>query len=97
MVDGPLMLASGSQGHRFGLSKFCQLGWVKARLSSAGMHMSMVGIRLVLASPHSRVEVGCMGCRSGLYSVILWLSLGGACVGWLDDRAVHDQLAPTMG
>jgi len=58
--------------------------------------MSMVGIRLVLASPHSRVEVGCMGCRSGLYSVVLWPGHGGARVGLV--AGLHMiNLAPTMG
>ena len=44
--------------------------------------MPKVGIRLVLALPYSNAEVGCMGCRLGLYSVMLWLSHGGARVGW---------------
>jgi hypothetical protein len=40
------------------------------------------GIRSVLALLRSNVKVGCMGCRSGLYSVVLWPTHGGAHVGW---------------
>ena len=43
--------------------------------------MPKVGIRLVLALPYSNAEVGCMGCRLGLYSIMMWLSHGGAHVG----------------
>ena len=56
--------------------------------------MPVVGIRLVPVLPHSNVEVGCMGCRSGLYSVMLGLSHGGARVG-LMARLHVINLAPT--